>query len=106
MLSPQELRSFSWTELSMLVVNEGEARTLLDALGEQGKPPASGGPAVLDALLALPALSGLSGIVITLGGSGAVASFLVPGGRETLQLPAAKVKVTGTRRLGQLIGGL
>ncbi|KAG8743987.1 hypothetical protein FRC10_011061 [Ceratobasidium sp. 414] len=96
MLSPEELRSFPWEELSVLVVNEGEAKTLLDALGERANPPASGGPAILGALASLPALSGLSGIVVTLGGSGAVAGFSNPGGRETFELPAAKVKVVGS----------
>ncbi|KAG8741973.1 hypothetical protein FRC12_015480, partial [Ceratobasidium sp. 428] len=64
MLLPEELRSFPWGELSVLVVNEGEASTLLDALGERTKLPAFGGTAILDALASLPALSGISGIVV------------------------------------------
>ncbi|KAG9103136.1 hypothetical protein FRC06_000131 [Ceratobasidium sp. 370] len=105
MLSPEELRSFPWGELSVLVVNEGEARSLLDALGERANPPASGGPAILGALASLPALSGVSGIVVTLGGSGAVASFSNPSGRETFELPAAKVKVTDTTGAGDTFLG-
>lgn len=102
MLSPEELRSFPWNELSVLVVNEGEANTLLGTLGEQGKRPVSGGPEVLGALVALPVLTGVPGIVVTLGGRGAVASFLTPSGREALELPAAKVKVTGEQRSGSM----
>ncbi|KAG9127639.1 hypothetical protein FRC07_011383 [Ceratobasidium sp. 392] len=105
MLSPEELRSFPWGALSVLVVNEGEAGTLLDALGKRTNPPASGGPAILNALASLPALSGISGIVVTLGGSGAVASFSTPGGRETFELPAAKVKVTDTTGAGDTFLG-
>lgn len=101
MLSPEELRSFPWNALSVLVVNEGEANTLLGALGEQGKRPVFGGPEVLGALVALPMLTGILGIVVTLGGRGAVASFSTPSGRETLELPAAKVKVRGERRSGR-----
>ncbi|CAE6395663.1 unnamed protein product [Rhizoctonia solani] len=112
MLSPEELRLFPWEKLSILVVNQGEASTLLDALGKQNdKLTDSEGRAILDALVALPVLSGLSGIVVTLGGSGAVASFLTPSGRETIQLPAAKVKVidttgAGDTFLGYLCGSL
>ncbi|KAG8725573.1 hypothetical protein FRC09_008430 [Ceratobasidium sp. 395] len=105
MLLPEELRSFPWGELSVLVVNEGEASTLLDALGERTKLPAFGGTAILDALASLPALSGISGIVVTLGGNGAVASFSAPGGRETFELPAAKVKVTDTTGAGDTFLG-
>ncbi|CAE6412213.1 unnamed protein product [Rhizoctonia solani] len=94
MLSPEDLRLFPWEKLSILVVNQGEARALLDALGKQGEKLAdSEGKAILDTLTALDALSGLSGIIVTLGGSGAVASFSTPSGRETIQLPAAKVKI-------------
>lgn len=111
MLSPEELRSFPWNALSVLVVNEGEANTLLGALGEQGKRPVFGGPEVLGALVALPMLTGILGIVVTLGGRGAVASFSTPSGRETLELPAAKVKVrdttgAGDTFLGYLCGSL
>ena len=99
MLSPEELRLFPWEKLSVLVVNQGEAKTLLNALGKQDEKLAdSDGKAILAALVSLPALSGLSGIVVTLGGSGAVASFSTPGGRETIQLPAASVKVIGMWR--------
>ncbi|QRW02140.1 PfkB family carbohydrate kinase [Ceratobasidium sp. AG-Ba] len=105
MLLPEELRSFPWAELSVLVVNEGEAMTLLDALGERQNLAASGGPEILHALASLPALSGLSGLVVTLGGSGAVAGFLTPGGRETFELPAAKVKVTDTTGAGDTFLG-
>ncbi|KAG9095524.1 hypothetical protein FS749_010294 [Ceratobasidium sp. UAMH 11750] len=105
MLSPEELRSFPWGELSVLVINEGEAKALLDALGERANPPASGGPAILGALASLPALSGLPGIVVTLGGNGAVASFSNSGGRETFELPAAKVKVTDTTGAGDTFLG-
>ncbi|ELU45467.1 PfkB domain-containing protein [Rhizoctonia solani AG-1 IA] len=91
MLSPEELRLFPWEKLSILVVNQGEARSLLDALGKQNQKLAdSEGKVILDALYALPTLSGLSGIVVTLGGSGAVASFSTPSRRETIQLPALK----------------
>lgn len=111
MLSPEELRSFPWGKLSVLVVNQGEANVLLNALGGQGKRTESDGAAILSALVDLPALSGLSGIVVTLGGSGAVASFSTPSGRETIQLPAAKVKVkdttgAGDTFLGYLCGSL
>ncbi|KAF8743126.1 RPR protein, partial [Rhizoctonia solani] len=112
MLSPEELRLFPWEKLSILVVNQGEARSLLDALGKQNQKLAdSEGKVILDALYALPALSGLSGIVVTLGGSGAVASFSTPSGRETIQLPAAQVKVidttgAGDTFLGYLCGSL
>ncbi|KAG8732770.1 hypothetical protein FRC11_011077 [Ceratobasidium sp. 423] len=96
MLSPEELRLFPWEKLSVLVVNQGEARTLLNALGKQDeKLVDSDGRAILSALVSLPALSSLSGIIVTLGGSGAVASFSTPSGREIIQLPAARVKVTG-----------
>ncbi|QRW16415.1 PfkB family carbohydrate kinase [Rhizoctonia solani] len=112
MLSPEELRLFPWEKLSILVVNQGEARSLLDALGKQNQKLAdSEGKVILDALYALPTLSGLSGIVVTLGGSGAVASFSTPSRRETIQLPAAQVKVidttgAGDTFLGYLCGSL
>jgi ribokinase len=100
MLSPEELRSFPWQKLSVLVVNHGEANALLSALGGQEKHTGFDGPAVLNTLIALPALSGISSVVVTLGGSGAVASFLTPSGREIIQLPAAKVQVRGMWCLG------
>ncbi|CAE6473239.1 unnamed protein product [Rhizoctonia solani] len=106
MLSPEELRLFPWEKLSVLVVNQGEARTLLNALGKQGEKLAdSDGKTILGALVSLPALSNLSGIVITLGGSGAIASFSTPSSRETVQLPAAKVKVADTTGAGDTFLG-
>ncbi|CAE6522439.1 unnamed protein product [Rhizoctonia solani] len=106
MLSPEELRLFPWDKLSVLVVNQGEARTLLNALGKQDeKLEYSDGKAILRALVSLPALSGLSGIIVTLGGSGAVASFSTSSNRETIQLPAAKVKVTDTTGAGDTFLG-
>ncbi|KAF8760297.1 RPR protein [Rhizoctonia solani] len=106
MLSPEELRLFPWEKLSILVVNQGEARSLLDALGKQNQKLAdSEGKVILDALYALPTLSGLSGIVVTLGGSGAVASFSTPSRRETIQLPAAQVKVIDTTGAGDTFLG-
>ncbi|CUA69082.1 ribokinase [Rhizoctonia solani] len=106
MLSVEELRSFPWQKLSVLVINQGEARTLLSALGKQDEKLADfDGPTILNALVSLPALSGLSGIVVTLGGSGAVASFSTPGGREAIQLPAAKVNVTDTTGAGDTFLG-
>ncbi|CAE6416826.1 unnamed protein product [Rhizoctonia solani] len=106
MLSPEELRLFPWEKLSVLVVNQGEARTLLNALGKQGEKLAdSDGKTILGALVSLPALSNLSGIVITLGGSGAIASFSTPTSRETVQLPAAKVKVADTTGAGDTFLG-
>ncbi|KAH7343364.1 Ribokinase-like protein [Rhizoctonia solani] len=106
MLSPEELRLFPWEKLSVLVVNQGEARTLLNALGKHvEKLMDSDGKTMLGALVSLPALSSLSGIVVTLGGSGAIASFSTPSGRETVQLPAAKVKVAGTTGAGDTFLG-
>ncbi|CAE6516611.1 unnamed protein product [Rhizoctonia solani] len=108
MLSPEDLRLFPWKKLSILVVNQGEARTLLSALGKQDEKLVDfDGQTILNALVSLPVLSGLSGIIMTLGGSGAIASFLTPGtgGRETIQLPAAKVKVTDTTGAGDTFLG-
>lgn len=94
MLSLEELRSFPWEKLSVLVVNYGEANTLLRALSGQEMHD-SDGITILGALVTLPELSGLSGVIVTLGANGAVASFIVPNGRETIRLPAAKIKVVG-----------
>ncbi|KAB5596275.1 PfkB family carbohydrate kinase [Ceratobasidium theobromae] len=104
MLSLEELRSFPWEKLSVLVVNYGEANTLLRALSGQEMHD-SDGITILGALVTLPELSGLSGVIVTLGANGAVASFIVPNGRETIRLPAAKIKVVDTTGAGDTFLG-
>ncbi|KAJ1309082.1 hypothetical protein OPQ81_004761 [Rhizoctonia solani] len=85
MLTPEELRLFPWEKLSVLVVNQGEARTLLNAIANRDEKLADS-----DGKTILVAQSRVS---------------RPPTGREIIQLPAAKVKVTDTTGAGDTFLG-
>ncbi|GJE95313.1 ribokinase [Phanerochaete sordida] len=89
--TPAQLQAFPWASLSWLVVNEGEVRGLLAALGAHA-PGGAGGPvaqasALLQTLHAQRGFAAVS-IVCTLGAHGLVA--LLPH-NDTVHVPAAKL---------------
>ncbi|KAI0317358.1 Ribokinase-like protein [Amylostereum chailletii] len=110
MPSDAELRSFPWTHIAWLLVNEGEAQHLSRVLDASTAPPASdlkdprapyGAPSTTDLqivqdaqrtvarLAAHPSFSSTA-IVCTLGGSGVLAS--IPALPQPIYLPASRLE--------------
>lgn len=119
--SHEELRSFPWRNVDWLIVNEGEARSLIDALKDSPNQPTTTGDetsrgikdqgmSTLYALHHLPTFSSSVNIVCTLGSEGVI-TLLTSG--ESFHVPAAKldgpVKDTtgaGDCFTGYLVAGL
>ena len=109
MLLPEELRMFPWSNLSWLIVNEGELETLLNHLSPS--PPLLSGDLVSDAKERIIALnqaehfSSKVAIICTLGATG-ILWFDPSKGKEIGHLPAAKVdKVKDTTGAGDCFAG-
>lgn len=80
MLTRQALAEFEWQHLDWLIINEGEGEDLLAALADPASAPAQvektgGGPAALLEALRRTALGSLTGIIMTRGAEGVVASL-------------------------------
>ena len=96
MLADSELYAFPWTALSWLIVNEGEAESLLRMIGgNPGIHKVKDDPDDNDLRLAFSTLNELrhsehlvsTGVVCTLGAAGVLASIC--GLKEILYVPAA-----------------
>lgn len=108
-LLPEELRLFPWSNLSWLIVNEGELETLLDHLSPS--PPSLSGDLISDGKERITALnqaehfSDSVAIICTLGATG-ILWFDPKKGRQIGHLPAAKVdKVRDTTGAGDCFAG-
>jgi ribokinase len=91
MLSPGQLRDFPWSDLTWLIVNEGELEDLLHAFGSSG----SGGDIRESAEAGLKVLNGLKGfervsVICTLGAKGIL--YFQPEEKKIGHLPAASLK--------------
>ncbi|BGP35481.1 Putative ribokinase [Rhodotorula toruloides] len=76
MLTRQALTEFEWQHLDWLVINEGEGADLLTALADPAAvEQTSGGAAALLEALRRTALGSLTGIIMTRGAEGVVASL-------------------------------
>ena len=77
----EEIKRFPWSTLDFLLVNEGEAESLLAALSSEAASgvtatedtPGARAKNLLNLLTKLPPFSAIAGIVMTLGGSGLLA---------------------------------
>lgn len=100
MLSKEELQAFPWGGIDVLIVNEGEAADLLEAIG--GKKSAS----PVEGLAALPALSAVEWLVVTRGAQGFLAGVQVGDERAYIDLPASRPeKVVNTTGAGDTFAG-
>lgn len=112
MLTPAELRSFPWSNVSYLVVNEGEILDLLAAFGQSQSQSNGGVVEFIRALANSKEFGGKVRIVCTLGAQGVMYATDGQAG-EVLTKPAGKlekaVKDTtgaGDCFLGYLAAGL
>ena len=117
MLSSEELRSFPWAALDVLIVNEGEGRDLLEALQQGEKVTSLQGPEVVEALGKVSQLSHIPWLVMTRGGQGVSASVLSSSSsnnssstssveRKVLSVPAGKPRqVKDTTGAGDTFAG-
>lgn len=76
MLLSDELRSFPWAVLDVLIVNEGEGRDLLEALQQKAPAHEVQGSEIVRALGEVEQLSQIPWLVMTRGGQGVSASIL------------------------------
>ncbi|KAI0033629.1 Ribokinase-like protein, partial [Vararia minispora EC-137] len=88
MPSDNELRAFPWPSITYLLINEGEAQTLIRAFNADAVSSASSTVRALSSLLAFSATT----IVCTLGGSGVLAA--IPGTLQQLYIPASSLQGT------------
>ncbi|KDQ56648.1 hypothetical protein JAAARDRAFT_70363 [Jaapia argillacea MUCL 33604] len=119
--TPSQLKSFPWHQVDWLIVNEGEAKSLLAALGDsslsssQPPPTSSSQPSpppsilltypLLTTLSSHPSFSPKTNIICTLGPLGVLA--LLPSIRDAkpIYLPASKVGVVDTTGAGDCFAG-
>jgi ribokinase len=102
MLDEQQVRSFEWSHVDVLVINEGEGQDLLQAFGEK-----SNDGDVLDSLDQLTALQSASWLVMTKGARGVSAYVkLDQQRRQRIDVQAAKPKrVVDTTGAGDTFAG-
>lgn len=112
MLTPTQLQSFPWSDLSWLIVNEGELEALLIAFGSAERIPSQGGviekakqeiPALLENRYFDPKVS----VICTLGAQGILYTETSGNGNELIHLPAARLKgpVKDTTGAGDCFAG-
>lgn len=110
MLSKEELQSFNWKDVDVLIVNEGEGKDLINAIGNN-----SSNVDVLEGLDGLEELRATSWIVMTKGARGVSARVRLEresSKRELLDIAASKpqqvVDTTGAGDTfaGNLVAGL
>lgn len=112
MLSKEELQGFNWKDVDVLIVNEGEGKDLLQAMGsdnDDGKEED-----ILNALDTLEQLGQVSWIVMTKGAKGVSARVKIDNDnkREHFDVAAAKPKQVrdttgaGDTFAGNLVAGL
>ncbi|KAH8102029.1 Ribokinase-like protein, partial [Cristinia sonorae] len=92
MPSPSQLRELPWSAVNWLIVNEGEAQSLFDALrGEvvDSEEALSRAHLLLESLRALPGFSSSVGLVCTLGSLGVM--VLPSGSVKAIYVPALKL---------------
>ncbi|WFD41526.1 ribokinase [Malassezia psittaci] len=100
MPTAEELRSFPWQGIDVLIVNQGEASDLLSALQGEQKESA------IKSLAALEPFKEVGWLVMTRGGEGFLAGVLLDGERVWLDMPAAKPeKVVNTTGAGDTFAG-
>ncbi len=110
MLTTEQVRSFPWAQLDVLIVNEGEGLDLLEAFGDESakKVESDDADSILQALAGTPQLEQLAWIIMTRGGKG-VSSLLkkqAGGGYSLLHIPAGKPKsVVDTTGAGDTFAG-
>ncbi|KDN47166.1 Ribokinase-like protein [Tilletiaria anomala UBC 951] len=103
MLGRGELQSFPWADVDVLIVNEGEGRDLLKALGNGADVE---GTAVVQALGQLESLQKIPWLVMTRGAKGVAASIKFNSSRTTLEVPAATPReVLDTTGAGDTFAG-
>lgn len=101
MLSQDELRAFPWEGIDVLIVNEGEAADMHEALS--GRPVEA---SAAKALAALPAIASIQWIVVTFGSRGSAAGVLCDGSRTWVDVPATKAeRVVNTTGAGDTFTG-
>ncbi|GAA6059656.1 hypothetical protein JCM10212_004159 [Sporobolomyces blumeae] len=103
------LHAFEWESLDWLLINEGEGKDLVAALSQESEssvaPSTADSPEDVMRQLRQGRLGSLTGIIMTLGGEGAMASLR---GSETLvRVPAGKLAgpVTDTTGAGDCLSG-
>jgi ribokinase len=112
MLTPAELRSFPWSDVSYLIVNEGE---ILDLLGAFGQSPSTSKGDVVEYIRALATSEEFGGkvrIVCTLGAQGVMyatdgsAGQVLTKNAGKLENPVKDTTGAGDCFLGYLTAGL
>ncbi|UZJ56647.1 hypothetical protein CBS101457_005967 [Exobasidium rhododendri] len=118
MLTKEELRNFEWSNVDVLIVNEGEGKDLLAALIEPDEKASASNENILDGLDALKGLAQISWLVMTKGSDGVEARIRahdddhVEPRRSHFKVPAAKPKQirdttgAGDTFAGYLVAGL
>ena len=103
MLSKAQLQNFNWKDVDVLIVNEGEGKDLLDAMGSKAETD------VLQGLDSLQQLHHTSWIVMTRGGKGVAARVRQDGkdaSRSHFDVPPAKPRqVRDTTGAGDTFAG-
>lgn len=93
MLTVSEIKQFKWDQVSVLIVNGGEALDLLEAFGQ--KSSEGDDEKILEALQSLEELKKVNWLVMTRGAKGVLARVRLEGKEETrnlFQIPACKPK--------------
>jgi len=94
MPSLEELRAFPWAGVDVLVVNEGEAGDMVQALGD-GANASQDTDALAHTLAGLPALAPVPWVVVTKGADGVIAGVQLDAGERTwFSLPSPRPKQT------------
>ncbi|CAO1631495.1 unnamed protein product [Sympodiomycopsis kandeliae] len=106
----EELKAWNWSELDVLIVNQGEGLDLIEAFTGKSGSEEEDAIKTLETLSSLPQLSSLSWIVMTRGSKGVAASVLLQGSsagdRKTFSLPASRPKsVKDTTGAGDTFAG-
>lgn len=101
MLTADELRAFPWDGIDVLIVNEGEAADMHEALTGRA---ARAHPA--QALAQVPAFASMAWIIVTRGRHGSSAGVQIDGERVWIDIPAASTtKVVNTTGAGDTFTG-
>jgi len=107
MLSGKELENFPWNKLDVLLVNEGEAKDLLEAFGNTQAANLNGA-SVVEALSKIDGLKQIPWIVMTRGAQGVAATILSHSSKskELVEVPAGKPRaVRDTTGAGDTFAG-
>lgn len=102
MPTAEQVCGFPWESLSYLIVNKGEAETLLRVVGGEAGDTAE---QLLNALMQHPSTGALEGLIITLGEKGLVARIKIDNEPHDYILPSTQVDAVDTTGAGDTFAG-